>query len=258
VSTTGVEPPPFLRVVAHPVRWRLLDALVASDRPVRELTTIVDEPQSLVSYHLRKLRDAGLVSARRSSADGRDSYYAIDLARFREQLRGAGGALHPALALDAPTRRTTDRVARVLFLCTGNSARSQIAEALIEQMSGGAVTAESAGSHPKPLHPNAVRVMRERGIDISRHRTKHVDELVDQPFDLVVTLCDRVREVCPELSGHPRVAHWSMSDPSRAGSTDRDLLPAFEATAAALETRIEFLLTQLADQPSRRLQHAER
>jgi protein-tyrosine-phosphatase/DNA-binding transcriptional ArsR family regulator len=253
-------PPPFLGLVAHPVRWRLLDALAGSDRPVRELMTIVDEPQSLVSYHLRKLRDGGLVSSRRSSADGRDAYYAIDLVRCAEQLQGAGGALHPGLRLAPPASPAgrERRSARVLFLCSGNSARSQMAEALIEQMSAGAVTAESAGSHPKSLHPNAVRVMRERGIDIRGNRTKHLDEFVDQEFDAVVTLCDRVREVCPEFPQHPRVTHWSIPDPARSGADDRETLPAFEDTAEELEIRIGFLLAQVDERPTRRSQHAER
>jgi DNA-binding transcriptional ArsR family regulator len=187
-ATAPPAPPAFLGLVAHPVRWRLLDALVESDRPVRELTAIVDEPQSLVSYHLRKLRDGGLVTARRSSADGRDSYYAIDLGQCARQLQGAGGDLHPALRLAPPVRASSRRPARVLFLCTGNSARSQMAEAIIEQRSDGAIRAESAGSHPKPLHPNAVRVMKQRGIDIRTNRTKHLDEFAEQRFDAVVTL----------------------------------------------------------------------
>jgi protein-tyrosine-phosphatase/DNA-binding transcriptional ArsR family regulator len=251
VLATGA-PPPFLALVAHPVRWRLLDALATSDRAVRELSAIVDEPQSLVSYHLRKLRDAGVVSARRSSADGRDSYYAIDLVRCTEQLQHAGGDLHPGLRLEAPVRAPSAPDARVLFLCTGNSARSQMAEALIQQLSGGAVRAESAGSHPKALHPNAVRVMQTRGIDIAGNRTKHLDEFTAQQFDAVVTLCDRVREVCPEFPGHPRVVHWSVPDPARTGATDRDSLPAFEATATELETRIGFLLAQLHEALTRR------
>ena len=138
-----------------------------SDRAVRELMVLVDEPQSLVSYHLRLLREGGLVTARRSSADGRDSYYAIDLTACREALQSAGGALHPSLRLapaapERPRARSSRRRQRVLFLCTGNSARSQIAEALLERMSGGAIQAVSAGSHPKPLHPNAVRVLHKR------------------------------------------------------------------------------------------------
>ena len=150
------------------------------------------------------------------------------------------------------------RPLNMLFLCTGNSARSQMAEALIERLSDGTVRAESAGSHPKALHPNAVRVMSEHGIDIRGNRTKHLDDFTAQHFDAVVTLCDRVREVCPEFPDHPRVVHWSIPDPARAGATDEETLPAFASTAAELEIRIGFLLAQLDEQPTRRLEHAER
>jgi protein-tyrosine-phosphatase/DNA-binding transcriptional ArsR family regulator len=260
VPPTG--PPGFLALVAHPLRWRLLEALVDSDRAVRELTELVDEPQNLVSYHLRQLRDGGLVSSRRSSADARDSYYAIDLGRCQEELQAAGGALHPALwlvpsSLSSRANTTARRPPRVLFLCTGNSARSQIAEALITQMSDGEVDASSAGSNPKPLHPNAVRAMRKRGIDISENRTKHLDEFARERFDLVVTLCDRVREVCPEFPRQPRLVHWSIPDPAAAAATNRASYAAFEHTAAELEGRIAFLLHQLIERP-RRSAHAER
>lgn len=246
------DPPRFVRLVAHPLRWQLLRELVQSDRAVRELTQLRGVPQSLVSYHLRQLRDGGLVFARRSSADGRDSYYALDLGACQEALQAAGGALHPALWLvpvppPSPPRPDTRRRRRVLFLCTGNSARSQIAEALIERMSGGSVEAASAGSHPKPLHPNAVRVLKKRGIDISTNRTKHLDEFLARRFDMVITLCDRVREVCPEFPSHPRLVHWSIPDPNLEGPTDRDSYPAFERTATELETRIRFLLHLLTD-----------
>jgi protein-tyrosine-phosphatase/DNA-binding transcriptional ArsR family regulator len=258
------DPPRFVRVAAHPLRWRLLRELVRSDRAVRELTQLIGEPQSLVSYHLRQLRDGGLVFARRSSADGRDTYYAVDLAACQSQLQAAGGELHPALWLapvppSAPRTGRSRRAQRVLFLCTGNSARSQIAEALLEHMSGGAIGAASAGSHPKPLHQNAVRVMKKRGIDISTKRTKHLDEFRSQRFDMVITLCDRVREVCPEFPSHPALVHWSIPDPAREGPTDRDSYAAFERTAAELETRVAFLLHQLTDpQTTRRSTHAKR
>jgi protein-tyrosine-phosphatase len=227
--------------------------LVHSDRAVSELTELLHEPQSLVSYHLRKLRDGGLVFARRSTADGRDTYYAIDLASCRRELQDTGSGLHPFLRLSPtaspidPTGARAGRRQRVLFLCTGNSARSQIAEALIVHMSAGAVDAVSAGSHPKSLHPNAVRVMKRRGVDISRNRTKHLDKFIDQRFDRVVTLCDRVREVCPEFPSYPQLVHWSIPDPAREGSTNRASYPAFERTAAELETRIEYLLALMFD-----------
>jgi ArsR family transcriptional regulator, arsenate/arsenite/antimonite-responsive transcriptional repressor / arsenate reductase (thioredoxin) len=241
------DPPSFVRLASHPLRWRLLQELVRSDRAVRELMMLVDEPQSLVSYHLGLLREGGLVNSRRSSADGRDSYYAIDLTACRDALQSAGSALHPSLSLvpAAPERqrpRRSGRRPRVLFLCTGNSARSQIAEALLERMSGGAMQAVSAGSHPKQLHPNAIRVLHKRGIDVSGNRTKHLDEFRSDRFDTVVTLCDRVREVCPEFPFRPEVVHWSIPDPALEGPTNRASYPAFERTAAELETRIRFRL----------------
>jgi protein-tyrosine-phosphatase/DNA-binding transcriptional ArsR family regulator len=256
------EPPEFVRLAAHPLRWQLLQELVRSDRAVRELTELVGEPQNLVSYHLRQLRDGGLVSAHRSSADRRDAYYAVDLTACRDQLQTAGGALHPALWLVPASpigSQSAGSRTRVLFLCTGNSARSQIAEALIGQTSGGAVEAASAGSNPKPLHPNAVRVLKKRGIDIGANRTKHFDELRAQRFDRVITLCDRVREVCPEFPSHPDLAHWSVPDPALDGDTARASYPAFERTAAELETRIGFLLALLfAPSTTRRSSHAKR
>ena len=133
-----------------------------------------------------------------------------------------------------------------------------MAEALLERMSGGSIGSESAGSHPKPLHPNAVRVLRRRGIDISANRTKRFDEFVARRFDTVITLCDRVREVCPEFPYGPERAHWSVPDPALEGPTNRASYPAFERTAVELETRIEFRLHQLATTATRRSTHAER
>ena len=235
-----------MQLAGHPLRWRLLGELGRSDRMVHELTGLVGQPQNLVSYHLGKLRDARLVSARRSSADGRDAYYTVDLARLGQLLTATGVALHPGLRLVPPAAdpaRPDAGKVRVLFLCTGNSARSQMAEALARVRSGGLVEAHSAGSRPKPLHPNAVRVMREEhGIDLAGWRSKHLSVFAEQRFDRVITLCDRVREVCPEFPGQPETVHWSIPDPAASHDDDELNYPAFQQTAAELETRIGFLL----------------
>jgi len=248
-EATASEPPEFFRLAGHPLRWRLLGELARSDRTVRELCGLVEEPQNLVSYHLGKLRRAQLVSGRRSSADGRDTYYRADLGHVAGQLTATGAALHPALRLVAQNGALADagRV-RVLYLCSGNSARSQMAEALTNDWSGGVVVARSAGLRPKPLHPHAIRVMRELyGIDIAGQRSKHLDVFGRQRFDEVISLCDLVREACPELPGHREAVHWSMADPSAGHDDDASSYRAFQQTAAELGTRIGFLLAAVAN-----------
>jgi ArsR family transcriptional regulator, arsenate/arsenite/antimonite-responsive transcriptional repressor / arsenate reductase (thioredoxin) len=233
-------PPGFVIAAGHPVRWRLLSELARGDRAVHELTALLGQPQNLVSYHLGKLRRAELVITRRSSADGRDTYYSLDLARCGDLLSDTGAALHPGLRLTRPTPPASV-TGRVLFLCTGNSSRSQMAEALLRDRTAGTVQAFSAGSNPKPIHPLAVSVMAARGIDLAEARPKHLDEFTGQRFDLVITLCDRVKEVCPEFPGHPRPVHWSIPDPA----ADPGEPPAFERVADELAQRIGFLLHTL-------------
>lgn len=247
-TRSDVAPPAFLRLAGHPLRWRLLSELARGDRTVQELTGSVGEPQNLVSYHLGKLRDGRLVSARRSSADRRDTYYGLDLARVGDQLSGAGGALHPGLRLAPPLRdHSLVGAAKVLFLCTGNSARSQMAEALARALSGGAIEAFSAGSQPRPISPNAHRAMRELyGLDLAGQVSKPLELFAGETFDWVISLCDRVREVCPEFPGSPEVIHWSIANPV-TGDPDEVTYPLFQQTARELATRIGFLLAALPE-----------
>jgi protein-tyrosine-phosphatase/DNA-binding transcriptional ArsR family regulator len=243
------EPPQIVRLLSDSVRWRLLRELGASDRRVRELVDLVGQPQNLVSYHLRRLRAAGLVEARRSSFDGRDAYYRLDLEACARAWADAGSVLHPGIGpatseVHLPAAPDAERW-RVLFLCTGNGARSPMAAALMQHRSRDTVEAVSAGSHPKPTHPNAVRALAERGIRLV-HEPTHLDTYRDQSFDVVITLCDRVREVCPEFPGHPTVIHWSIPDPARAAGSDAATYPAFRRMVVELDSRIRFLLRSLA------------
>ena len=245
-SPATLSPPAFLQLAGHPLRWRLLGELARSDRSVHELTGLVGEPQNLVSYHLGKLRSANLVLARDSSADRRDTYYIPNLALIGRLLSTVGGALHPGLRLSPPAPDSTPIIpARVLFLCTGNSARSQMAESLCRVLSGGAIEAYSAGSFPKPLQANAIRVMWEtHGLDLKGQESKHLQVFAGQTFDWVISLCDRVREVCPVFSGQPEVIHWSIPNPATT-EPDAVTYPQFQQTAAELSTRITFLLAEL-------------
>lgn len=251
-SDQVAAPPAFVRLAAHPLRWNLLTALADSDYRVRELVTRVAQPQNLVSYHLRLLCGGGLVTATRSSFDGRDSYYHLDLECCVAALAEAGAALHPTLHRDAappilPVGHQRPRRITVLFVCTGNSARSPVAEALLRHHTAGRVTVTSAGSRPKPhLHPHAVRVLREEfGIDITGKDPRHLGTLARRRFDHVITLCDKAREACPEFPHHPRRIHWSIPDPATASDTDQASYPAFHRTAADIDTRVRHLLPVL-------------
>jgi len=227
VPTDDGALPLFLRLMGEPLRWRLARELSVGDRRVRELVAAVEQPQNLVSYHLKQLRDAGLVTSRRSSFDGRDTYYHLDLERCAQAWSDAGAALHPAFGGHSPAPKSS----RVLFLCTGNSGRSPMAEALLRHRAR-RVEVTSAGSRPKPLHPNAIRAMAEYGVTM-RHEPTHLDTVRRTRFDLVISLCDRVREVLPAFPGTPRLIHWSLPDP--------DDLADFQRVAAELDTRIRFL-----------------
>jgi ArsR family transcriptional regulator, arsenate/arsenite/antimonite-responsive transcriptional repressor / arsenate reductase (thioredoxin) len=234
----------------------MLVELARSDRQVGELTRVVGRPQGLVSYHLARLRSDGLVSSHKSSFDGRAVYYRVHLDRCGELLAATGAALHPGLPSNgppAPARLVVGdrRRIKVLFVCTGNGTRSQIAEALLRTKVGETVEVASAGSHPKPIHPNAIRVLSELGIDISGARSKPVAQFRGRHFDFVITLCDKVREVCPEFPGQPRAMHWSIEDPSRLPGSLRATMPVFRAAAADLDSRIGFLISLIDNESSK-------
>jgi arsenate reductase len=131
---------------------------------------------------------------------------------------------------------------RVLFLCTHNSARSQMAEALLRHLSAGRFGVYSAGTRPTAVHPMAVTVMQEIGIDISGQRSKDVGVYVQDSFNYLITVCDQAREECPIFPAARRQLHWSLPDPSAADGDDLARLAAFRRLRDDLATRIgEFI-----------------
>ncbi len=136
---------------------------------------------------------------------------------------------------------------KVLFLCTGNSCRSQMAEGWLRHLAGGRFEVFSAGTKPVGLNPEAVAVMREVGIDISGQRSKNVSEFVGHHFPYVVTVCDSAREQCPIFPGTVRRMHWSLEDPAAAQGTHEERLAVFRRVRDQIGKRIQHLAREDAD-----------
>jgi len=134
---------------------------------------------------------------------------------------------------------------RVLILCTGNSARSQMAEGLLREMTGDGMDVDSAGVAPSQVRNEAIRAMQEIGIDISGHHSKSVDLFVDQQFDYIITVCDNARESCPVFPGTAERIHWSFDDPAAAQGDDQSRLAAFRRVRDEIRSRLEEFVATL-------------
>jgi protein-tyrosine-phosphatase len=201
--------------LGDPVRLAIVDELTVTDLGPIELQHLVDIPSNLLAHHLDVLEQVGLISRTRSSGDGRRRYV-----HFHRD------------ALDALTSGRRRPAQRALFVCTHNSARSQLAAALWTQLTG--QHADSAGTHPAGrVHPGAVAAGRRAGLDLTRAHPKRLDDLRRRPA-LVVTVCDRAHE---ELRAEPEWLHWSVPDP-----VPNPTRAAFDATIAELRSRISGLV----------------
>lgn len=136
---------------------------------------------------------------------------------------------------------------RVLFLCTHNSARSQMAEGLLRHLAGDRFDAHSAGTEATHVRPLAARAMDEIGVDISRQESKTLDRYLQEPFDYVVTVCDAANEACPVFPGAKERLHWSFPDPSQATGTEEERLGVFRAVRDEVRARIEEELLEAKD-----------
>jgi arsenate reductase (thioredoxin) len=133
---------------------------------------------------------------------------------------------------------------RVLFLCTHNSARSQMAEGFLRAMAGDRFDAQSAGTEKTAVNPLAIRVMAERGIDIGRHTSKLLAGLMHESWDYLITVCDDANERCPFVPGPHKRLHWSFADPSRASGSEEHRLATFRRVRDQIEARLEDWLTE--------------
>jgi protein-tyrosine-phosphatase/DNA-binding transcriptional ArsR family regulator len=215
-----VRPTLDLRAARHaalgdPVRLAIVDELALSDRAPIELRRLVGLESNLLAHHLDVLESVGMINRSRSSGDGRRRYVHL----LRDSLREL-----------SPGRRVLP--ARALFVCTRNSARSQLAAALWRSLTG--APAESAGTHPAArVHPGAIAVARRAGIDITGATPRRLDHVGKLP-GIVVTVCDQAHE---ELAPGDKWLHWSVPDPVAVGNR-----AAFDATLAELRERIGVLI----------------
>jgi len=246
---SSLQSPGLFKLLSHDLRWGIVSLLAKSDYSGQELIRFLKQPQNLISYHLKLLLAQHLIKERRNNADERSIYFSLDLETLRSLYIASGAALHPGLSLCTDPSATvpehllsSEKPVRVLFLCTQNSARSQMAEGLLRTLSHERIEVTSAGSHPAVLHPMAIQAAAMLGIDISQQHAKSLDAFVDQSFDYVITVCDRVREACPAFPGAPEQIHWSFPDPDQVEGTEEERLYAFEQIAQQLSIRIRYLL----------------
>lgn len=230
-----------LKLLADDTRWRIISALRYTDLQVSELVEVLKLPANLVSYHLGLLRQAQLLLIHRSDIDARVSYYGLDLQRFGAVYRAIGAELHvltpdPSVLASPPP---------VLFLCTENSARSQMAEGWMRYLSNGHIIVRSAGIDPQTIHPLAIQVMHEVGVDIGYQRAKGLEDIHQEHSSVVVTVCDRAHEACPTYPNAQAQFHWSIADPTRTRLAKGTVYDAFQSVRDQLRTRVEGLLAIL-------------
>ncbi|MBE7470940.1 MAG: hypothetical protein DPW09_18905 [Anaerolineae bacterium] len=251
-----------MKALADPYRLHILDLLAEGEACHSELKEQVGLPPNLLSHHLRVLRQAGLVRTRHDTIDGRWIYYAankdnltywrawlgqfLDPARVqaRPALCGPEGRQAPVSLLQ-PDEVDHKRKRFVLFLCTGNSCRSQMAEAIVNTQLGDEWAAFSAGTQPAGcVHPRAVESLAEIGIDWRGHSAKHADEFRTIPFDLIVTLCDNAKKYHPTWldQSQPAPIHLGFPDPARATGSEEEVRTIFRTVREAITNQVTAFL----------------
>jgi protein-tyrosine-phosphatase/DNA-binding transcriptional ArsR family regulator len=238
--------------LAHPGRlgvFRLLVRRAPDHVPAGEIAAALNLPASTLSPYLAQLRQAGLVTERRHGTSRRYAAHVDGAVEMVDFLLGdcCRGRVPLCPHPGASVRENSDmrhRPYRVLFICTGNSARSIFAEALLRDLGGDRFEVHSAGTRPQSeLNPLAVKMLASKGHDTSTLRAKNVEEFrgaEPDPLDFVFTVCDRAaNEDCPAWAGQPVSAHWGQPDPVAATGTEAERMLAFQSVYGALRNRIQ-------------------
>ena len=126
----------------------------------------------------------------------------------------------------------------IIFICTGNACRSQIAHGLLQNLANDRFNVFSAGSHPSQVHLMSIKVMEEIGIDISHHKSDHIDDYLDKGIDIVITVCDNANKLCPIFPGNVERLHWSIDDPFRGWDYNKDQMKSFRRTRTEISDKI--------------------
>jgi len=250
-----------IKLLAHPERLRILDVLRREPECVCHLEALLGKPQPYVSQQLGFLRRAGVIQ---DEKHGHNVYYRLidnEVLSWLERILGPAQDEHPEMAahkqviscdcpkceeqpdrLQVPANRTlppTTSLRKVLFLCTGNSCRSQMAEGFINARLAG-FEAYSAGTTPgRQIHPKVLKVMKEVGIDLKLNQTKSLDHFQGQRFDYVITVCNSAKESCPVWLGEAgEKIHIGFDDPAIATGTDEEITAEFRRVRDEIEEQV--------------------
>jgi ArsR family transcriptional regulator, arsenate/arsenite/antimonite-responsive transcriptional repressor / arsenate reductase (thioredoxin) len=230
------------------VRRQLTSTLMLNDVVLDDLADAVRLPSETVMALLEPFLSAGVITQRRSDAHSDQLYCHLNLELLDTLYQAEGNeSLAFAAAVEEGQNATSTQQGarpRILFLCTRNSARSQLAEGITRLLSKGQVEAFSAGNQPGFVHPMAIELLTALHVDVSGQYSKHLDQFLGQDFDYVITVCDNARETCPVFSGAKRTIHWSIPDPAIVEDSEARSR-AFSRVATELQNRIRYLLILL-------------
>jgi protein-tyrosine-phosphatase len=236
-----------LRNFGEPNRLTIIALLSTGPMLVGDICIASGLPLTLVSQHLRVLRESGMVWAKRDGKDARAVWYSLNPERIKEIQTALSMVFDMAKMVDRrifETKQSPELFRekfRVLFLCSGNSARSQMAEALLQHYGSGLMEARSAGTHPREVHPLTIKVLSEIGIDTTGLKAKHYSVFGQESFRYVITVCDRANEECPDFHGDYQRIHWSIADPVK-GENEDELINVFKQTRQELAGRIDLFV----------------